>query len=269
MSVDALRHYPQLDAHVHCAGEIHRLRWHAGELIATDHVDAEGERVLTALGGQRFTCIDALEIWAHHLDDLRILILTRRGPTDQVVWPKPSSDPSVALGTGATVDLLGRQRGSVVFAAPTTAPPSPSPEEQLVGLLALDARLADHLAITVAATWAERLAAGDVRARSARAALTAILHGRVTSTVRSWLGEPDLQVDVDMIDPDAPPTLTRTADGIHAFLPFEWIVNVWGRNPVISDRLALAVLDCNPERLSLLTTDHTFGEPRPLTLSLG
>jgi hypothetical protein len=267
MTVDTLRPYRPVDARVQCAGETHRLRWHAGELIATDHLEADGERVLTALGGQRFTCIDALDIWAGHVDDLKILISTRRGPTDQIVWPKPSSDPSHPLGTGTTADMLSRQRGNTVFLAAGT--PAPSPEEQLLGLLALDPRLADHLAISVAATWAERLAAGDPRAHAAQAALTAILHGRITSTVRSWLAEPDVQVDVDMIDPNALPALTRTADRIHASLPFDWIVNVWGRNPVIFDRLALAVLESDPDRISLLTIDYTFGNPRPVTVSVG
>jgi hypothetical protein len=54
---------PPAQTGVSCGGRTHQLRWSEGTLIALDHPDAEGERVLAALGGDRCECIDLVESW--------------------------------------------------------------------------------------------------------------------------------------------------------------------------------------------------------------
>jgi hypothetical protein len=57
---------PPAQTGVSCGGHTHQLRWSEGTLIALDHPDAEGERVLAALGGDRCECIDVVESWGAH-----------------------------------------------------------------------------------------------------------------------------------------------------------------------------------------------------------
>jgi hypothetical protein len=59
--------------------------------------------------------------------------------------------------------------------------------------------------------------------------LQAALYGRVLSTLRVWLGEPDLTVDLTMVDPSGDHHLERTDDGIAVALPFSWLTDVWAR----------------------------------------
>ena len=73
---------PAQAASVECGGNRHRLRWENGTFHALDHGDVESERTLAALGGQSCTCLDLVEAWDQHCDDLRVLVLGSRGPTD-------------------------------------------------------------------------------------------------------------------------------------------------------------------------------------------
>jgi hypothetical protein len=281
MTGDRLRPYAPVEAGIECSGETHRLRWEAGELTALDHRDVEGERALAALGGTRCACVDALDGWARHADDLRVLILARRGPGDEIPSPGPMG-PRPPRGTirstVTSVHGVGSRplQGGWFGYAPMTAMASAYSDgesDALVDLLGIDGRLSQRLAATVAATWAQRLAAGDPRVESLRVrpALAAAVYGRATVTLRRWLAEPGVELAVDMLDaPQDPPTIGRTREGVHLAVPFDWIVDVWGRGlDVILDRLVLSVLDEAPDRLTLLTIGRSLADPRPLTLTLG
>jgi len=65
-----------------CGGLQHRLRWEAGRLTAPDHPEAEAELVLGTLGGDQPECIRLLRAWGEHSDDLDVLMLGPRSPTD-------------------------------------------------------------------------------------------------------------------------------------------------------------------------------------------
>jgi hypothetical protein len=65
---------PPAQASVSCSEHTHQLRWSEGALSALDHPDAEGERVLAALGGDRAECLDLVEAWGAFGDDLEVLI---------------------------------------------------------------------------------------------------------------------------------------------------------------------------------------------------
>jgi hypothetical protein len=75
---------PPAQTGVSCGGHTHQLRWSEGTLIALDHPDAEGERVLAALGGDRCECIDVVESWGTHGDDLEVLAIGPRSAADRL-----------------------------------------------------------------------------------------------------------------------------------------------------------------------------------------
>jgi hypothetical protein len=75
---------PAAQAGVPCGEQSHRLLWSEGKLIAPDHPDAEGERVLAALGGERSECVDMVEAWGRHGDDLEVLAIGPRSAADEL-----------------------------------------------------------------------------------------------------------------------------------------------------------------------------------------
>jgi hypothetical protein len=75
---------PPAQTGVSCGGHTHQLRWSEGTLTALDHPDVEGERVLAALGGGRCECIDLVESWSAHGDDLEALAIGPRSAADKL-----------------------------------------------------------------------------------------------------------------------------------------------------------------------------------------
>lgn len=75
---------PPAVADVPCGEQTHRLRWAEGTLTAIDHPDAEGELVLAALGGERSDCVDLVEAWGRHSDDLEVLATGPRSAADEL-----------------------------------------------------------------------------------------------------------------------------------------------------------------------------------------
>src|SRR5208282_6592572 len=69
---------------VSCGEHTHQLRWGEGTLIALNHPDAEGERVLAALGGDRSECMDLVEFWGALGDDLEVLAIGPRSSDDEL-----------------------------------------------------------------------------------------------------------------------------------------------------------------------------------------
>lgn len=57
-----LRGLPRIAAAVECGGSTHHVIWKRGSLALVDH-DAEAERAVTALGGDRCECVDLYERW--------------------------------------------------------------------------------------------------------------------------------------------------------------------------------------------------------------
>ena len=227
-------------ATLECGGATHRLRWAEGELHALDHDDIEGERTLAALGHERCACVDALDGWERHADDLRVLVLAPRRAGDAL--PRPQ-DPHgwVAYGPVANQPIL-----SVKYS-------DPLPE-----LLALGGGLPQRLVATVAAT---RLGehAPDERAR-----LHAALYGRAAAALRDWLGP--LTVELAM---GVSPRLARDGDRIEAELPFSWLVDVWAKGlAVIWGRFCLAATTDDDRRFTLTTVAPDLGEPELVRLEL-
>jgi hypothetical protein len=212
---------------VECGGARHRVRWEAGSIAALDHADLEGERALSALGGEPCICADVIDAWHAHAGDERVLVVGRRGPADRII----------AREWGADDD----EDGHHVFVGGMASMPIPaSPNARLLALMSLPGALPDRLQATVAAALVDR-------APSPR--LHAALYGRV----REVLGD----VEVELLAPGATPSL---GDGCVA-LPFSWVSSVWARGvATVLGRFCLAAettdgrvwtLDTATERMRL------------------
>jgi hypothetical protein len=263
-------------AAVDCGGARHRLRWDRGAFQALDHGDVESERTLAALGGESCTCLDLLEAWDRHHEDLRVLVLASRGPTDILAVHEDGG----AAFSGTQPHRLRRSSGWAAYAPPGRGPRAQpvgrmsrqaGAEAELLALLGLGGGLPDRLVATVAAAWHERLGrTGRPPARS-RAQLEAALHGRVLAVMRSWLGACGPELRVRMIGEKGKPKLAAEDDHVQAELPFGWLVEVWAHGlGTIWGRFCLAARGTDDGRTWKLTTvGPDLDEPSVVTLKLG
>lgn len=285
---------PPAQATVACGEHAHGLRWEAGALRAIDHDDAESERTLAALGGQRCTCIDLLDAWARHDDDPRVLVLASRGPADPLA---AQADWTVQLGglQGAVMPTLtapsrmaprqllqrpARRRARAAARGSTGyAPLGPSisgrvplktqSESELVALLGLGGGLQDRLVASVAAAWAPRFEQPDEALSRTQPALHASMQGRLSAALRSWLGEIDIEVELDLVLDRRRPSLTESAGVIRAELPFGWLAEVWSRGlAVVLGRFCLAARTENGRAWTLTTVGPDLGVPALVRVEL-
>jgi hypothetical protein len=207
---------PAAEVTVLCGGDAHTVRWEAGELIALDHGDPEGDVTRAALAGETVPCLELLRTWSRRADDPHVLTLASRGPTDPL---------------NIDIDRLRfHYRG-----------PRRQTEEQTLRLLAAGGRLPDRLQATTAAIWTRRLRTGHAALGTARPQLEAALYGRVLRTLRGWLGEPQLTIELAMIGPEETRKIVRIADGVDVSLPFSWLSDVWMRGLAVTfGRLCIA-----------------------------
>jgi hypothetical protein len=281
MGIAALDNYAPFEARVDCSGSSHHLRWEAGDLVLLDHDDPEGERTLTALGGEVCPCIELLDIWARHADDLRVLTLTSRGPGDQPRAVVGQGGPQMATAAlRRTGPVLQTTRGAALTGylstgvgrrsfGPAGAMLAFPPFRDVARIVALNPGLTDRLALTVSATWAERLAADTSATEKARPALVAALYGRVACALQQWIGEPPESIEVEMIGEDQPASAIRTERGVRVEVPFSWLIKVWGRGLAITmDRFVLVATKPTPDRLELVGLDATLSTPATVTVQV-
>jgi hypothetical protein len=255
---------PDAEARLSCGSETHRLRWHAGALLAVDHDEVEGERTLAALAGERCACVEMLDAWARHADDLRVLTLASRGAADQVAAPFDRRASGLAGGQGLTVTASGV---SVAYMSGGTG--ADEFEDDLVPLLGVGAGLTDRLMATVAAAWSDP-AEREEEAAAAHAQLMAALYGRAVLAIRAWLAEPELEVDLRMVNTDAESRLTYLdAGGVRAELPFSWLSEVWSRGlTTVCHRFCLRAQTDDGRRWTLSTVGPDLDNIEPMTLEL-
>ncbi|MCU1657520.1 MAG: hypothetical protein JWO57_2176 [Pseudonocardiales bacterium] len=217
-----------------CAGHAHRLAWVDGDLNAPDHPDADRELTLVALGSASLPCLDLLDAWRRHTDDLDVLVLGSRGLADPLAPP----DDGQARWTA----LHGMAIPSRAAAFPAGSRGNPDGvDEVLARLLRLDGELSGRLVATVIATWADRVEAADPRVDEATPALRAAVYGRLVPLVRGWLDEVGVEVDVALADPEGPVTGRRDGNRVVFDLPFSWLRDVWIRGLAVSDELEMLV----------------------------
>jgi hypothetical protein len=271
---------------VSCDGREHQLRWAAGELRASGHPDLESEKILRALAGENYACLDVLEAWEVHADDLRVLVLASRGPADPVAVRLEEPGPTGWTGRTAGARMQ-RRRSAVTAVMGGAAPASREREDPLAVLLSLGGPMQTRLTATVAAAWRERLrdgaapadvaaapaavsppaAAGADAIEAARPALHAALYGRVVATLRAWTGRPDLRLALTMIGESDRPALAPDGDGIAVELPFGWISDVWARGlGTCWDRFTLAAAPAG-DGWALSAVAPDLGPPTEITIT--
>jgi hypothetical protein len=234
---------PAAEVTVLCGGDTHTVRWEAGELIAVDHGDPGGEVTLAARAGETVPCLELLRTWSWRADDPHVLTLASRGPTDPL-----------------NIDIDGVR---IDYGAPRR-----QTEEQTLRLLAAGGRLPDRLQATTAAIWTRRLRTGHAALGTARPQLEAALYGRVLRTLRTWLGEPQLTVELTMIAPEEQRRVVRTPDGIDVSLPFSWLCDVWMRGLAVTvGRLCIAADTTDGSSWTLDTLGPGLADPTQLTIN--
>jgi hypothetical protein len=266
-------------ASVQCGGNRHRLRWENGVLHALDHGDVESERALAALGEQSCTCLDLLEAWDHHCDDLRVLVVGSRGPIDIL---SERDDTGAHLGvthpgaTRASFAGSGRAVASVHGVAhglsrpPGRTSQKARAESELLALLGLGGGLPDRLLATVAAAWQGRMRASRRPPARSRAQLHAALHGRVCAVMRGWLGASASKSQLTMIGEKGTPKLVSEDGGVRVELPFGWLVDVWAPGlATVWGRFCLSASSDDGRTWQLTTVAADLGSPSIVTLQLG
>ena len=282
---------PPAQATVDCAGHEHRLRWETGELHALDHDDAASERTLAALGGERCTCVDLLDAWERHRDDLRVLVLASRGPTDPlvtmpdeqtaqlgVVRPQAVAARSAMVSRArlrrmATVSGMGRagarQSGWTAYGPSGRASKPAEADNELFALLGLGGGVPERLVATVAATWRERLGQPERALARARPQLRASLHGRVFAAMRTWLGGSGVESELKMIGEHEKPRLIAEDGIVRAELPFGWLVDVWAKDlATIWGRFCISATTDDGCSWRLTTVSPDLGSPSVVTVLL-
>jgi hypothetical protein len=234
---------PVAEVTVLCGGDTHTVRWEAGELIAVDHDDMKGEPSFASPAGEAVPCLELLRTWSRRADDPHVLTLTSRGLTDPL---------NIDLD-GLRFDYGGSRHQT---------------QEQTVRLLAAGGRLPDRLQATTAAIWTRRLHTGHAGLQIARPQLEAALYGRVLRTLRAWLGEPQLTVELTMIGPEEQRAIVRTADGVDVSLPFSWLSDVWMRGLAVTvGRLCIAADTTDSSSWTLHTLGPDLANTTQLTLT--
>jgi hypothetical protein len=234
-----------------CGDATHRLIWKDGMLTAPDHVDPDGERALTALGGEPLACIRMLDAWERHSEDPAILLLSSRGPSDLI--PAPDEDSRV---------MIARRRG-------TGPVPGTDDEAQLARLLSLGGGLSRRLDATIAVHWRERLLTPDAETDRVHARLHAALYGRVLATLAAWLGQRNLTLALELASETTSPTLRRDGAGvITAAVPFGWLVDVWARGlELVWGRFCLSATSDDGHEWELLTVGPDLDTPTRLKIT--
>jgi hypothetical protein len=288
MTERALSQLQAAVARVACSDETHTIRWEAGNLVALDHADPEGERALAALGGQSCTCLDLLGAWTRRRGDAAMLSALSRGPADPVhnEGVRPGRFGAYPAGTVPRNALYPRRGGGVVrsgaisnsvsmtvVGAPTgsAGPPasaSSTPEDDIVLLAGLSHELTLRLASTVTSVLLEELK--TPKGASMGPVLEASLFGRAWAALRTWLGTSDLELDLEVIGPDKDPGLSWDGSGsVHLALPLEWVMTVWGADlSVVAGRFSLGLAERDGARTTLISVGTDLGPPRPLILEI-
>jgi hypothetical protein len=282
--------YPTAATKIACGEERHTIQWEAGNLMAPDHADPEGERALAALGGTRYACIDVLDAWARRGDDPRLLSALTRGPGDPVNPESDSQGPRGRLLSGPSPagrlssSLSQRGRGWVGFApmsrggmvrsgsgAHLPQDGSSSFEDDVILLACLGRSITMRLVATVTARLINRTAADHPEEESVRPALEASVFGRAADVLRNWVGEPNLEIELDLVEPGGEAlSFDEEHHTMRVALPLQWVSEVWGRDlALLGGFFALALVEAQESRTTLATIGSDLGPARLLTIELG
>jgi hypothetical protein len=89
----------------------------------------------------------------------------------------------------------------------------------------------------------------------------------VLRTLRTWLGEPQLTIELTMIGPEEARRIVRTADRVDVSLPFNWLSDVWMRGLAVTfGRLCIAADTTDGSRWTLHTLGPDLADLTQLTI---
>jgi hypothetical protein len=279
---------PPAEALVPCGGGTHPMRWQAGRLECLAHPDAEAERVLAALGGEKARCIQAAETWARHADDLDVLACGPRSVADAVTvdWDDEQHRASLfGLPPGLLPPAYRPRGGSRAYrGTPQQKLAGRLPEDflrrveariEVLQLMALGPPFQFRFAGAVAAAWA---AASRTDQRASRQPeLTAALTGRAAPAVAGWTGVSPDSVIVTPMEPPAPSprswgSLDVLGTGanrlVRASLPVGWLATVWACGlALVAGHLVVAVEEPGWPRARVLALPAPGAAPVPLDVT--
>jgi hypothetical protein len=264
-----------------CGDGEHQLRWSEGRLTAVDHPDVDRERALVALGGERVACLDLLDAWNAHTDDLDLLVLAARGPSDRLLETQPddgvrysggytrrSAFTAVSNPGGPGHSRPGRRGGWTMY-LPLNSGGSHGHDLTAARLANLPDGLTTRLVATVIATWTDRIRDGDDRVTAVRPTLHAALYGRVLATAYA-LDIHSRELDVVMVEAQAPRSVSSQDGRIRCELPFSWLGDVWVRGFATAlGHLCLNVETTQSEGWQLLVADRDLRGTRTMTINVG
>jgi hypothetical protein len=260
---------------IQCSGQPHRLRWAEGELTALEHPDAGRERMLAALGAEPYACLELVDLWNNHTDDLEVLVRASRGAADPLTGANRPDPRTGVMYRGGWQPLRrpSRPRPGTSFGWYASGPVGPDDDASsrdggLNRLLTLGGGLPGRLVATVLGAWIERDQDMDPRAVEAAPALKAALYGRLVAVVREWLG-PSASIELTVVAPDHAPALTRNGTGLRADLPLTWLRDVWCRDlATVLGRFTLSARAVGDAKWELVTVAPDLGPPQKLSLEL-
>ena len=281
------------EAHVPCGQGRHIVRWEAGTLRLLSHPDAGAELVLAALGGEKARCVEVAEAWGRHAEDLPVLAIGPRGPTDElaVSWddvdaaaqgsrPRPYG-PTGPPRLGVPMRLASP---SIPTAARAQARQQQETQEMervtqrrndMLSLLALgygfQVRLIGQVAEAHASPPGEQLekVEGVEGVDGVRPPLVAAITARLAPVAEEWLGlDPD-QVVVSLHRGPGWGSVELTGRGaqrrLRASLPAGWLARVWAAGLALTGRhLVVAVDQAGWPDARVLALRAPGAEPVPL-----
>ena len=285
---------PSCETEVPCGTGRHTVGWEAGSLRLPSHPDAEAELVLAALGGEKARCVELAEAWARHTDDLSLLAIGPRGPSDEIAvgWddvvvaaqtgqapgfpgspsrPQPMRLASQPGPWSARVAARQRQMREEVLAAQRR-------RNDILSLLALgygfQVRLIGQVAATHAVRLEGRLTDPPEGGEQVRPALVAAIAGRLAPAAEEWLGiDPD-QVVVSLHHGPGWGSAELTGRGedrrLRVSLPAGWLASVWACGLAQTGRhLVVAVEQPGWPQARVLGLRSPGAEPEPLDVHAG
>lgn len=270
---------------IRCGHGQHRLSWSGGRLVALDHPDGDRERALAALGADPFPCLDILDSWDRHADDLDVLALASRGPGDRVVPDDAAPEGTHHVGMSGYASAISvahlRQQAPSGQASFGWFGYGPSPgrprrggwamadsDDDIGRLLRLGGGLPDRLVSTVIAAWAARIETADDRVADAYPQLRAAVYGRLVSAVRGWTGGND-SVRMTLLLPGQAAEVSRDGERVRIGVAFNWLRDVWSRGlATMFGQLCLSAEPVGADEWRLVTVAPDFAATRTMTITL-
>ena len=249
------------EATVPCGQGRHVIRWEAGALTLASHADPEAELVLAALGGEKARCVEVVQAWGRHAEDLSVLAIGPRGPADAIAVSWDDVDAArQAGGRGPMFGFTGPPRAAPIRLASPAIPTAARAQARrheveeemeritqrrndMLSLLALGYGFQVRLIGQVAQAHAGR---PDEAMARVRPPLVAAVTARLAPVAEAWLGiDPD-QVVVSLHRGPGWGSVELTGRGeqrrLMVSLPAGWLGRVWAAGlPLTGRHLVVAV----------------------------